>query len=188
MDERPLTEQQIAASITSLLAEIDAVLATVPELLAEKRHGPRRAERVQGPRLQRRRLELLLAQAALLLAQAAVAGLPTAALAERVAAIQPCLGQLQRLGQGSIEVRTVVRAVSTTTTDPATGARVPTVEHRPFGPYAYYRWSEGKKVRSLYLGRADAPAEWSWKLVELGADLDALGLPAEAAAHSWAAR
>ena len=36
----------------------------------------------------------------------------------------------------------------------------------------YYRWSEGGKRRSLYLGRADNQEGWREKLAEIGVDLD----------------
>jgi hypothetical protein len=48
--------------------------------------------------------------------------------------------------------------------DKATGEKTPEFFKAAFGPYLYYRWKEGGRTRTAYLGKPEEALERLWKL------------------------
>jgi hypothetical protein len=158
----------------ALLADLAALTANVPVWLSgeQQAHGPKRKEPVRGPGLQARAARIEAARAAL--------GLVAALIREDAADVTHLIGVLQQkltaaraLGNGWIEQRLVWRSTSSVEENEDRTKHL--VEgRRPFGPYLYYRWKEGGRTRSCYLGKPEEAQKNLWKLDALGVDVAAL--------------
>lgn len=127
---------------------------------------------MQGLVLRRQRLRLQLAQAAVQLAQAALADDPgIEELVNHIMHVHTRLVMLKRVGEGTFEVRPVWRPHVRMVRNAETGKVERTVVKEPVGSYVYYRWREGNRLRSCYLGKPDAVDTWRWKLEALGVDI-----------------
>jgi hypothetical protein len=164
-----------AEEIGRALEQTEAATALLINPLP-RRSRRKRQDQVQGLALRREVLLLHLAQAAIRLAQAAVRDDP--GIEELVAQImlaQKHLALLKRLGDGSFEIRPVWRPHVRMVLNAETGTMERTLVKEPVGSYVYYRWREGNRYRSCYLGKPDAVEMWRWKLEALGiniADID----------------
>jgi hypothetical protein len=160
--------EEIARAIEQTEAASSLLINPLP-----RRSRRKRQDQVQGLALRREVLRLHLAQAAIRLAQAAVRDDP--GIEELVAQImlaQKHLGLLKRLGEGTFEIRPVWRPHVRMVLNPETGMMERTLVKEPVGSYVYYRWREGKRLRSCYLGKPDAVETWRWKLEALGVNID----------------
>jgi hypothetical protein len=138
--------------------------------------GPKRTDRVAGPGAQGHLARLQTAQAALALVQALLQDQPdTDRLFDELEATRRKLVAASRLGNGWLELRPVWRPRVRIVVDQATGAKTPEFFKVAFGPYLYYRWKEGGRTRTAYLGKPEEAAERLWKLKALGVDLLDLG-------------
>jgi hypothetical protein len=176
-----------AALRGQLLHSIQDLAARAPVILDPKhqRHGPKRTDRVAGPGGQRQQVLLQLAIAGVALVQAALDDDPAVErLSAEIGAAQRQLGARKRLGTGWLDTRMVMRPQPVREIDPDTGHVTYRLQRVAFGPYVYFRWMEGGKKRSLYLGRHDTTEGWREKLEEVGADIDALNLDAWLAEHA----
>jgi hypothetical protein len=176
-----------AALRGQLLHSIQDLAARAPTILDPKhqRHGPKRTDRVAGPGGQRQQVLLQLAIAGVALVQAALDDDPVVErLSTEIGAAQRQLNARKRLGTGWLDTRMVMRPQPVREVDPDTGHVTHRMQRVAFGPYVYFRWMEGGKKRSLYLGRHDSTEGWKEKLEEVGADIDALNLDAWLAEHA----
>jgi hypothetical protein len=159
--------EEIACAIEQTEAASSLLINPLP-----RRSRRKRQDQVQGLALRREVLLLHLAQAAIRLAQAALADDP--GIEELVAQImlaQKHLGMLKRLGEGSFEIRPVWRSHVRMVLNPESRTMERTLVKEPVGSYVYYRWREGNRYRSCYLGKPDAVETWRWKLEALGVDI-----------------
>lgn len=144
---------------TTLTTWQAALVEAPPAALNDSAHGPGRPDPVWGIGGRRQQMQLALMQQLVSLLQSVATGADdTAALLEQMAAAHQALIALGQLGQGWFDERPVRRTVM------IDGE----AQQRLFGPYVYYRWLEGGKQRSLYLGhRSDWP-QWPTKLARVG--------------------
>jgi hypothetical protein len=162
----------------ALLDDITRLANDAPAWLQGERQifGPKRTDRVAGPGVQGRLARLQAAQAALALVQALLQDRSdTDRLFDELEATRQKLVAVSRLGTGWLELRRVWRPRVRIVTDPATGKETLEVFRVAFGPYLYYRWKEGGRTRTAYLGKPEEAAGRLWKLKALGVDLHDLG-------------
>jgi hypothetical protein len=138
--------------------------------------GPKRIDRVAGPGVQGRLARLQAALAALALVQALLQDRSdTERLFDELETTRRKLITASRLGNGWLELRPVWRPRVRIVKDEATGKETLEVFKLAFGPYLYYRWKEGGRTRTAYLGKPEEAAGRLWKLKALGVDLHDLG-------------
>jgi hypothetical protein len=149
-------------------------------LQAERqRHGPERKQPVHGVGAAGWQAQFQAAQAALALVSALLHDRPDAeALDTELEAARRKLTTAARLDNGWMELRPVLRPRAHVVRDQATGEIVAIeVRKEPFGPYLSYRWKEGRRQHSCYLGKPQHIGDYQWKLKALGVDIAGLNAP-----------
>jgi hypothetical protein len=173
-----VTTEALERTGAALLQDLTALAADAPAWLQGEHQifGPRRTDRVAGPGVQAHLARLQAAQAALALIQALLQDEPDInRLFDDLETTRRKLVAASRLGNGWLELRPVWRPQVRIVKDPATGKETLEVFRVAFGPYLYYRWKEGGRTRTAYLGKPEEAAGRLWKLKALGVDLHDLG-------------
>ncbi|KPL80020.1 hypothetical protein [Herpetosiphon geysericola] len=173
----------LTTAATTIVDRIATLEATIPIQLDARyqRHGRKRTDKVQGNAINRKKAQAELALLALHLATAAIDdSTEIAHLVDQVNQAHRTLATIKQLGLGWLDLRYVKRPRIVLVKDEATGKVETQLEYRSFGPYCYYRWVEGQRQRSLYLGKEGDLKVWRMRLMAIGVDLDQL-LPPEPA-------
>ena len=173
-----VTNETLEHTSAALLDDISRLVNDAPAWLQGEHQifGPKRTDRVAGPGVQGRLARLEAAQAALALVQALLQDRSdTDRLFDELETTRRKLVAASRLGNGWLELRPVWRTRVRIVKDPATGKETLDVFRVAFGPYLYYRWKEGGRTRTAYLGKPEEAAGRLWKLKALGVDLHDLG-------------
>ncbi len=179
------TVKTLTTAATTIVERIATLDATIPVQLDARyqRHGRKRTDKVQGTAINRKKAQAELALIALQLATAALDDRAVITrLVEQINEAHRKLVTMKQLGLGWLDLRYVKRPRIVLVKDERTGMVETRLEYRAFGPYCYYRWVEGQRQRSLYLGKEGDHRSWRARLTAIGVDLDQL-LPPEPASQ-----
>lgn len=179
------TVKILATTAETIIDRIATLESTIPIQLDARyqRHGRKRTDKVQGIAINRKKAQAELALLALQLATAALDDSTAIThLVDQVNEAHRTLVTMKQLGLGWLDLRYVKRPRIVLIKDEATGRMETQLEYRAFGPYCYYRWVEGQRQRSLYLGKEGDHPSWRARLTAIGVDLDQL-LPPEPASQ-----
>ena len=181
------TVNTLTTAATTIVERIATLDATIPIQLDARyqRHGRKRTDKVQGTAINRKKAQAELALLALHLATAALDDSTAIThLVDQVNEAHRKLVTIKQLGLGWLDLRYVKRPRIVLIKDDTTGKVETRLEYRAFGPYCYYRWVEGQRQRSLYLGKEGDLKVWRMRLTAIGVDLDQLLPPEPASQHT----